>query len=335
MSYFDVFLDNFTPITAGNTGYKLFINNADVSNFAGGLEWSDDLDTLATEFNFKSIKKFNVGDKFRLLNKDKEVIRGIITDDSRDMNNIFSFKCFDYGFYLNKNEVLIQFNGVSADIAIKQLLSKFQLPIGNIPFLSVKIKKNYKDVILSDVLKDILDQVYKKTGIKYKISCDFGKVNISETRKEIITAYYQLSSNTDKFDITRALGSFTSSNSIQEMKNKIVIVDNSENSARIKQQSADGINIAKFGLLQQVETADNDKNNPAEQIKTAATLLKELNKIAQTCSVEVFGTDDIKSGKILKFNYPELNFVGNYEIKSAKHTLSENLHKVSLDLNKV
>jgi hypothetical protein len=334
MSYFDVFLDTFTPITS-STGYKLFINNNNVSNFVGNLEWSDDLDTLATEFNFKSIKPYNVGDKFRLTNNGNEVIRGILTDSERDMNNIFSLKAYDYGWFLNKNEVLIQFNGVSADTAIKQLLNKFQLPTGNIPYMSTIIKKIYKDVILSDVIKDILEQVYKKNGIKYKISCENGKVNIIQNRKDVITAYYQLSSNTDKFDITKALGNFTTSSSIQEMKNKIVIVDNSENSTRIKQQSQDTVNIAKFGLLQQVETADNDKNNPSEQAKTSNTLLKELNKIAQTCSVELFGSDEIKSGKLLKFNYPELDFTGNYEIKSSKHTLSDNLHKVSLDLTKV
>ena len=311
--------------------YKLYINKVDLTKYSGDIEWGDNTDSISSEFSFKlANKNVNVGDIFQLINNNNEVIRGVITDEGYNQNlTIFSYQGFDYGFYLNKNEVIIQFNGIPASQAIQQLLSSVGIPYGSIVDIPIKITQIYKDKVVSDILKDIFDQAYKKTGKKYRFDTSLGRVDIFENKILEINAYYQLSNDTVKFAIQKSLSNFSASNSIQEMKNSIIVTSNDEKSNKIIGIAKDQVNINRFGLLQQVEVID--KNDPLKN-QIARTLLKELNKIAKTRSLELLGADEVKSGRILKFNYPELDFVGNYEIKSCKHRIPANHHKVSLQV---
>lgn len=311
--------------------YKLIINGADLTKYAGEIEWGDNTDSISSEFSFKlADKKINVGDRFQLKNNNVDVLWGKITDENyTGSSKIFSYSGFDYGFYLNKNEVIKQFNGVSATQAIQQLLSSVNIAYGYIADMPVKITQIYKDKVVSDIIKDIFDQVYKKTGKKYRIEVPFGIVNIVENKPIEITAFYQLSSDTVKFEIQKSISNFSASNSIQEMKNSIIVTSNDEKNNKIIGTAKDQTTINKYGLMQQVETVD--KDDPLKN-QVARTLLKELNKVTKTRSLELLGSDQVKSGRILEFNYPEIDFVGNFLIKSVKHRIPANQHKVSLDL---
>ncbi len=311
--------------------YKLYINSQDITKYSSEIEWGDNMDSVGSEFSFKSLKKLYIGDKFLLTNNNIEVIRGILTDESYDKHLIYTYSGFCFGFYLNKNEVIIQFNNVSASDAIRQLLNKVSIPVGNIPAMSTPIKKIYKDVVVYDIMKEILTTNFKKSGYKHIIEVNQGKVDILSYSNLGVNGTYELLPN-QSIDITSALSSFSCTNSIQEMKNSVIVVDNKENSTRIKSQAKDSNNISKFGLLQQIETVNDDNT---KQAVVASTLLKDLNKIANKISVEMLGSDNVRSARILKFNYPELGFIGYYQVKSCKHrVINNNNHKINMELEK-
>ena len=83
----------------------------------------------------------------------------------------------------------------------------------------------------------------------------------------------------------------------------------------------------------QVETVDKDDKTSKSVI--ASNILKDANKVTTTVSVEMLGTDDIKKGSILDFNYPDFNIVGKHYAKTTKHTISNNIHKLSAEYIKV
>ena len=310
--------------------YKLFINSAESIKYFSEIEWSDNIDSIGAEFSFKSLKKLNIGDKFLLTNNGSEVIRGIITDESYNKNLNYSYSGFDYGFYLNKNEVVIQFNKMPVSSCIQQLCNKINIPCGNIANLSTSITKIYKDAVVYDIIKDLLDMDFKRTGFKHRIEINQNKVDILDYNSLFITANYQLTALSAPFNVQKAISSVTFTNSIQDMKNSVIVVDNKENSGRIKSQSMDSGNISKYGLLQQVETANDDKG---QQAVIASNILKDADKIQNRVSVEMLGADNIKAARVLNFNYPKLSFVGNYQVKTSRHGLiNQNNHKVSLEL---
>ena len=173
-----------------------------------------------------------------------------------------------------------------------------------------------------------MDQARKKTGSRYKFGIRGDKVYV-ERYKDLylnVTAF----NGGVEFNITDVVGGSSATNSIQEMKNSILISSGSDDAVKISAKSSDDVNIAKFGLLQQVEVSDESSYSKNKQV--ADNLLKELNKIAKTRSIECFGNYKVSSGCILKFNYPELDFVGDFLVKSDRHKVSNGVYKMSLEL---
>ena len=303
--------------------YRLIINGFELYEF-GGLMWSDDDDGLSTQIQFSTLERLGVGNQFRLLNENEELFRGILTDESYDKYKVYQYTGADLGFYLNKNKVIIQFNGVLAKLAITQLLTKYNIPVGNIPDMPVIIKNIYKNVVLSDILNDILDNCKRKTGKTYKIKVNNGAVNIVQFREIDVTAIYDNSGY--QIGITDAVSDFQATNSMQDMKNCVKVVSSG---GKVLAQAKDNNNIAVFGLLVHIEEPDNDKN--ASNYSIANNLLNQLNKIAKTKSVEMLGTDDVMSGVVLNFDYPELDFSAKYYVKHCEHNIIGNLHKIKCD----
>ena len=83
----------------------------------------------------------------------------------------------------------------------------------------------------------------------------------------------------------------------------------------------------------QIETVDKDDKTSKSII--ASNMLKDLNKVTTSVSVEMLGTDNLKKGSVLSLNYPDFNIEGNYYAKTTKHTISNNIHKVSAEFIKV
>ena len=77
--------------------YKIIIDNKEIEN-VGNLSWGDDIETIASEFSFDSTENIEIGSKILIANAEtgKEVLRGILTDKSRNNRNKFSYSGFDF-----------------------------------------------------------------------------------------------------------------------------------------------------------------------------------------------------------------------------------------------
>ena len=312
--------------------YKIMIGDEELET-AGALAWGDDIETIASDFSFSSPQNVDVGAKVVIINEQtgKEVLRGIITDKSFDKSKLYQYSGFDYGFYLNKNEVIIQFNNVKIDTAIKQLCAKVNVPCGNICSINAYVTKIFKDNTVSDIILELLEMARKKTGAKYVFSCQKGKLEIVNTMAQCDDDIVLTDGQT--INIADSLGNISYSESIQELKNSISIVDSGEKSVFVVASAKDSASINQYGLLGQIETVDKDDKTSKSII--ASNMLKELNKVTTSVSVEMLGTDNLKKGSVLNLNYPDFNIEGNYYAKTTKHTISNNIHKVSAEFIKV
>lgn len=312
--------------------YKVMVDGEEIEN-AGNLAWGDDIETIASEFSFVSPQNVSVGAKVVIINADtgKEVLRGILTDKSFDKNKLYQYSGFDYGFYLNKNEIIIQFNKVKIDTAIKQLCAKIGVPCGNICNINAYVTKIFKDNTVSDIILELLEMARKKTGAKYIFSCQCGKLEIVDTMAEC-ESIIKLTDG-QEINIADSLGNISYSESIQELKNSIQIVDSGEKSLFVVASARDNKSISKYGLLGQVESVDKDDKTSKSVI--ANNLLKDLNKITISIQVEMLGIDDLKKGSVLNFNYPDNGVIGNYYAKTTKHTVANKIHKISAEFIKV
>jgi len=331
-------IDKYTLFLIKNTGQKL-----NITALSANLTWRDSLESLGMELTFDAARNIEdkyladydlieLGDKVILTNNSTEVFRGIITDLSTERYKK-SITAFDYAFYLNQSKTIIQFRKVSATDAVKQLCNKFNVPVGNITSITTQITKIYKDKTIAEIIKDLLNQATNELGVKYRLEMRAGKLHIESYVDLVVTATFQPAPNLAAFNITDAIGSINKKESIQALRNSIQITSGDEQSSRIVTAVTDEASIAKYGLLQDVESIDDADFSQASNI--ANNKLAELNKVQQDISIELLGDDAVRSARILTINNGIFGLSGNYLVKECTHTYNNSIHKMSLGVEEV
>ena len=329
-------MDKYNIVLIKNTG-KAY----NITKFSSGLTWSDDLETLGTKLNFavarnaddKYLQNYDIvetGDKVLLYNDTEEVFRGIITDTDLSRYGK-AVTCFDYAFYLNQSKTVKQFYKIQASKAIIELCKAFSVEVGKIDAMNTLITKIYKDKTIAEIIKDIIEQATKETGIKYRLEMRAGKIYIVKYIEISIDPVFY-TSESESFKILNAIGEITKSESIQEMKNSILVTSDDEKSSSIKSTSKDVDNIEKYGLLQEVITVD--KKNESQAKNIANNKLKELKKKKKNITLSLLGSDELRAGRILTINNKLFNLSGKYLIKSSSHTVNNSIHNCSVTVEK-
>lgn len=299
-----------------------------ITDITGGIVLNTSMDTLGASLNFNIARNFNdpnyalaetleVGD-IVILNNSKELFKGVILEITTNKFNR-SIKCLDFCFYLNKNKVIKQFDEISASIAIKQVLKEIEADIGEVSNISTSITKIYNSNTIAEIINDILKQANDELGIKYIIEFAEDKFNIVPFRKVNVQFRYK---STSSESLTE---------SILEMKNSIIVTSNEQEEVEILATAKDEANIERYGSLQEVITVSPDEDE-AKVRNIAKTKLKELNKVFRTASLQGFGDDEFKAGRVIELNNQEFFLQGEYLIKNCSHTWVKGEHLVNLEV---
>ena len=120
---------------------KALLINGEKLPHVGPVEWSDDLDNVANTISFTTDEQIKVGSTFALLDGENEVLKGIVSQYTQNEPNKFQYAGYDFGFYLNKNSIIKQFNGMQISDAFKTLCRDFNIPVGSIPSMGATVKK--------------------------------------------------------------------------------------------------------------------------------------------------------------------------------------------------
>lgn len=311
---------------------KLLVNNQEIANLRK-LEWSDSLDNTASSISFETDCQIEPGLQFALIEErdNTKVMEGIIAEYSQINKDIFSYTGYDFGFYLNHNSIVKQFNGVKISDAIKCLCRDFQIPYGNIPQLNATIRKIYKNIVLSDCLKGLLKLAQTKMNIDYYyLTCSSGALNIEKYQViNDLSAYMSdLSiSSTDTLKSPKIIVS------MEDMRNQVIIVDNATDSIAKRFLVKDDNSIKHYGLLQHVEEVDKDIKNSFKMI--ASNKLKELNKLNTAITInDMLGCYRIRKGVIIPIDNKYYDINGYFLVKSSKHKITKTKELVSVNLEK-
>ena len=178
-----------------------------------------------------------------------------------------------------------------------------------------------------------MSQAEKELGYKFRLETRVGKLYIEKYIDLKVKAVYQPYERAKTFDVFNAIGDISKKESIQEMRNSILVGSDNEKESTIKATEKDQTSIDKFGLLQEVLTVD--KKNQSQAKNIAKNKLKELNKVQKDISISIFGTDDLRAGRIVKFTNKTFDLSGSFLIKSSNHTYNNLIHRVNLTLGEV
>ena len=306
-----------------------------ITPLIGSIDWRSNIDELGDEISFdiafNDAKYFpknpcDLGDIVVLKNGNYEITRAIIVDEMKDGRSPIGYVAFDYAFYLNKSTAIYQFNNLPADQCIKKILSDFNVPIGNVVSMPVRIYKIFPDDTPSDIIKEIIEAVERKQGIKYVMEMRQGKMYIEQRADLIIKGTFKLADNILPNDVTDAISNPSKSRSIADMINSIQVVSND----KVVLSKEDTPMVNKYGKLQMVVALDENEKLSAAQI--AQNELKELSKITEEISIELIGDDRFRAGRLFEVVEPVTGIKGTYLIKDATHTIAGRIHKMTLGL---
>ena len=182
--------------------------------------------------------------------------------------------------------------------------------------IRVNLDKIYFDTTIASMLKDMLDVVYKATGVRYRA---YMKKNVL-----VVDTMYDY-----KLDGLECIHELDYKESIDGMYNAIKVVSGSEENYKVEAYVKDDASIAKYGLLQLQEKIDDKDISKAKH--TAETLLKDKNRLVVSGSIATNGSSGARAGMYVE-NLKNTRFTGKYLIKSVMHTIENGLHTMKLQL---
>lgn len=314
------------------TAYLSDGTTKDLTANTGNYSLSDHIDQLSAELkfdltanpldaNFKDLW-VPVGTKISFTHDEVNLFQGIITKYDRNSLANFAYTANDYAYYLNKSEIIIQFNNVTTTQAIEQLCSENGIAIGSICDIPTIVNKIYNGSKISDVIKDLLKMAEADQKVHYYMEMRGGKLWILK--------YSDLYIQPTDTLVKNIISEFSSSYSMEDMTNKVVVISSKEKNTQIQATAEDTDSQQIYGTVQKVEKVDDKKVSQAQSI--ADGILSDKGKIKKSFSVTELGDDTVRAGRLLKFNYPEINLEGVFLVKASTHNYAGLKHTMRLEL---
>jgi hypothetical protein len=310
---------------------KLYADGIDITPAVGNLSWQNSIAELATTMSFDVAKTDAQHIKIYLpregsiiqMYTNVEIFRGIVltVDDGEKTKNTYT--AADFGWYLNKSKETYQFNNMPASKAIRKVCADFNIDIDNIPALETKITKIYFDKTIAEILQDILEIC----GGGYNLDMTPKGLRIYKIGSIYAYPQFRLSPNTQLMDSPNLRGNVSNSVSIEDMKNSIKVITETDGNYSVKKVVQDTGLIDKFGLMQEVVKIDPEKEN--EDI-VARQKLSELSKIQESYSFEIIEAvySYTRAGYLISVDGID------YLIEGSSHSIKNDAHFVKLELKK-
>lgn len=306
----------------------LSVNGHDVYKYAGGLTFSDGLDTLAMTLDFHvaktDMKYMNLyvpkeGDPVTY----KDTYKGVIVSVEVSEHSI-SCKAVDLGFYLKNTKQTYQFKNITVKQAIKILCEDLSIEVKFSGEFAEKIEnKIYVTAPVSDIINELLELTAARCGWRIEV----GVMHVFEISKMRTNMKFRLSDNTHELNSLEYTSDIIKSASFETMKNSVKIIgetDDAYHEMTVK-QSRDDIN--KFGFLQEIVSINAEKEDPRQ---VAEKKLAELNKITHSYSfTAVQNLGFVRSGDVLSFSD------GDFVVTSTTQTFVNGFRRINAEVERL
>lgn len=297
----------------------------DITEAVSSPEARDELSALSVELTFTAVRNnnrdkymhwYNIepGDKIRVVNHGAEVFSGVILTVGLDG----TVTANDPGWYLTKSEIVLQVSNAAAADAVRRMCAKAGIPAGTIDLPPTRISEVWVGSTPEQILEDILDICSAETGQSYRRRVRNGALQVGPLPSVPIIAYHKPADNLGAFDITLAKGDVTGSDSMSELTNSVVLAEGGD-TAKTLGRAYNSASIAKYGLLQAVETLSGDETT-AQARQRVKNLLSQGDRLTRERTVEeLWGADEVESGILLQFQPNSYGVTGVQRVTGVTH----------------
>lgn len=301
-----------------------------ISAFCGNITKEDDIKSLGVKLSFDYLNNkvldhntvwidLSLGNSIMMYDDDTLLFQGTIQKASRSGLSSYKYDVFDNAWYLNKQEARIQFNNVDVKQAIETLCKQENIPCNVACDIPTKVTKIYNGDTIGNIIDDLLKMATDEIGKKYRREYNDGKlyINAFDNLKMI-------------WDSEPLVSDFSQEFNCDGMANKVVILSGNEKNTTVVATKQDDASIKKYGLYVHYEKVDDKKKAKADQIAT--TKLKAMSNPKKSISCTLWGDNYVRSGRILKFNQPNIGMVGEYLATHVTHNYDMGKHTMDCEL---
>lgn len=301
-----------------------------ISAFCGNVNKEDDIKSLGVKLSFDYLNNkvldkntiwidLNLGDTIMMYDDDDLLFQGTIQKATRNGLSSYQYDAFDNAWYLNKQEARIQFNGVDIKTAIETLCKQENIPCEVACDIPTKVTKIYNGDAISKIIDDLLKLASDELGKKYRREYNYGKlyINAFDNLKMIWNSEPLVSDFSQEFNCDK-------------LANKIVIMSGKEKSQSVVATAENKESQKKYGTYVHYEKVDDKKKAKAQTI--ANNKLKQMAWPTKATKATLLGDNYVRSGRILKFNQPNINLVGEYLVTSCHHSYDMGNHTMDCEL---
>ncbi|HWQ41082.1 MAG TPA: hypothetical protein VN456_03515 [Desulfosporosinus sp.] len=319
---------------------KILIDNKDgnvwdISSLVADVSWKTSRIGKAGSLNFTLIKNpLGQDQTFKYSNGDivwvqratdgAKVFYGYIFSVDGGRDEAVQISCYDQIRYLMANDTYIATN-VTASEVVQKIAADFKLKLGQIDNTGYKIPKMAEDnQKLLDVICKALDLTLINSGRNYVLFDDFGTLSVRNVEDLLLDFIIGDSSLMTDYAMKTSIDSDT--------YNKIKLYkDNKDTGKREIYLAYDSVNMAKWGVLQLYQKADENMN--AAQINELLTTLTTLkNRESKTLKVEAIGDLRVRAGSYLRIQIQEYGINQPFLVDECTHSFDGADHKMSLEL---
>lgn len=268
----------------------------DISAFCGAVTIEDNYQSLGRKltFTFNDNSLYDSYTAFpemvnnqiiRFYDDGQEIYTGTIVRIEKHIDGVYTITCFDNAFYLNKNEIRIQFTDVTIKDAIQQLCERASVPCSIDCDINTKVTKIYDGEVISKILDDLLKLDTQTTGVEYTYDYYDSMLHVNAINNLNVNLATEPLLST--LDITQ---------SIENLVNNVVIIQGGEKQSQEVATVQDNESINKYGQFTHYEKIDDKVTN----VQTVAqNVLTKLNKETTEYSASCLGQNDVRSGRLI------------------------------------
>lgn len=307
----------------GNGPMKL-----DISDFVQGLTWKSSMAQAAVMLNVElvdiealdTVSSLVVGSKIRLAYESQELVRGIVTNITRNINGSLSIIALDNMYYLTKNMTSYNAENVPGHQIIMDVLGAFSVPVENVPDIQVPIKQVFRDMTLWNIIQAVFKEDKKVTGDDWLVRLESNRLR-----------FVKLGPDRPKWklDSARLRLSGSSAMSMENLYTTFVVRGEKD---QIINESANRALIDKYGqMVYQVTDEEADLEKSKQMIEALKSTRSGLD---ESLSLECLGNHEMKCGDRILIQDEALKVNGLYESLSISHSHAGGLYKMQLQLRR-
>ncbi len=317
----------------------------DISKVSGDLGWSENKDRHTMQLSFslpdtedRYIPHYAVkaGDKMELIHKstltgENTVFCFVVIKAERDYPKR-TITAKDFCWYLEKNEIIIQFTNVSVQKAITMVCEKMGIEVGEICDLPYMISGVYIETAES-ILEDLLTKQQESDGNEYSYEMRADKFYVYKLTDDVESYRYKPAENVAEYDVTDIHTRAKYSHSIEETVNSVTAIVNgsTENSLpAIEYTISDTESIKKYGTLGKKLEVSADKQTEIKVL--AKNELEEKNDVKREISTTMQGAINARVNRVMSLKDDYTGLFGLFRITEAVHKYSGGIYNLEVKL---